>query len=125
MVMLDDRPRFFDERRIAHAGRARRFARHASEAGIEVLDERLSNANAALGPRLHQVDAPARGIHFPSEEQITGTGRQTEAAMHAFVHQRRQGRERLESGFRCVQLKVSRLKKAINCQLSAETRESS
>ncbi len=89
---LDLRARRFDERRVLHAGRTRRDARHAAEAGVEMADERRRHLRAAFEARLHQVDAAARRVHLLAPQHIGRTGRQAEAAVHALVDQRRIGR---------------------------------
>ena len=47
-MMLDRGARFLDERRVAHAGRAGGFARHAAEAGVEMTRDRCAHGDAAL-----------------------------------------------------------------------------
>src|SRR5437867_1747241 len=66
-----------------NARRARRLARAAAEAEIEMTDERLARGDPALGRCAHQVQAPARGIHLLSEREIGRTLRQTDSAVNA------------------------------------------
>ena len=99
IVMFDGGARFLDERRVAHAGRARGFARHAAETGVEVTDHGVGH-DVHLGPALdaglHHVDPAARRVHLLAEQQVARAGRQAEAAVDALVHQRVERGERCE-----------------------------
>ena len=71
------------EMRVVHAGRARRHARQAGEAAIEVFDHRRRRRLAALQHRLGEVDAAARAVELVAQQQIGRAGGEAEAAMHA------------------------------------------
>ena len=81
-----------DERRVLHAGRTRRDARHAAQAGVEVAHERRRHRRAPFEAGFHQIDAPARRIHLLAPQHVGRAGRQAEAAVHARVDERRIGR---------------------------------
>src|SRR5262249_1888856 len=70
------------------AGRARRDAREASEAPVEVLRDGVGPLELALCQPAHQVDAPARRVHLLRPGVPGRTGRQTEAAVDAVVVER-------------------------------------
>ena len=46
---------------------------------------------STFGGEFHQVDAAARRIHFLAPEDVSGTGRQAEAAVHALINDFRGG----------------------------------
>src|SRR5437867_6543601 len=84
--MLGHRARLHDQLVVLHARWARGHTRHAAEATIEVLEDRLRQL-PPLGQRLHQIDAATRRIHLLSPRLIRGAGRQTKTAVHAVVDQ--------------------------------------
>ena len=86
-LALDLRPRRFEQGVVLHARRARRDARHAPEARVDVLHEAVGRGFAAVAPQFHQVDAAAGRIGFLSPQQIGRTRRQTEAAVDAVVEE--------------------------------------
>ena len=69
-----------------HVVDARRTGRHAGQAGqaaVDVLDDLAARRLALFQHVLDEIDAPARGIVFVSEQQIGRAGRGAKAAMHA------------------------------------------
>src|SRR5258708_2137773 len=80
--------RRLDERRVLHARGARGDARHASEARVEMADERRRHRSPFVQRRLHQVNASARRVHLLAPQRIRRTRWQAEAAMHARVDER-------------------------------------
>ena len=72
-----------DQAVVAHARRARGDACHAAEAAVEVLGDRRVQRDGAVEARVHQVDAPARGVHLLAPEHVGRAGRQAEAAVDA------------------------------------------
>src|SRR2546426_10033764 len=52
-----------------------------------MLDHRAVERDRAVEPRLHQLDAPARGIHLLAPEDVGRTCRQAEAAVDAVLRQ--------------------------------------
>ena len=79
--------RRLDQPVVPDTGRARRHARHAAEAAVEVLDDRAVERDRAVEPRLHQLDAAARRVHLLAPEQVRRAGRQAEAAVDAVARQ--------------------------------------
>src|SRR5262249_13921000 len=65
-------------------------AGHATQAAVEVLDERVRQLDRALDEALHQPDPAARrvGLLLP-ERPVRGARRQAEATVDAVVDQRR------------------------------------
>ena len=86
-LALDLRPRGFEQRVVLHARRARGDARHAPEAGVDVLNEAGARGLAAVAPQLHQVNAASRRVGFLSPQEIGRARRQAEAAVDAVVEE--------------------------------------
>ena len=89
MATLDLAARGLDERGVLHAGRTRCHACHAAQTGVEMIDERRRHPGPPFETGLHQIDSAARRIHLLAPQDVGGARRQTEAAMHAFVDERR------------------------------------
>src|SRR2546421_9396346 len=92
VMTLDLRARRFDQLVVLHARWARGEARHAAEAMVEMADVGIRHLRVAFGAELHQVDPPARGIHFLPPGEVGRAGGEAEAAVHALVDQRRRRR---------------------------------
>ena len=86
-LALDLRTRGFEQRIVLHARWARRDARHAAEAGVDVPDEAVAVGLAAVAPQLHQVNAASGRIRLLAPQQIRRAGRQAETAVHAIVEE--------------------------------------
>ena len=83
MVPLDVVARLLDQPVVLHARRAGRHARHAAEATVKVLDDRVAQLDRPVDEPLHQVDAPAGRVHLLVPQRIRRAGRQAEAAVDA------------------------------------------
>ncbi len=89
----------FDKLSVIHAGRAGGHASHAAEAGVEVADPLGSHLCGAFGGELHQIDAPARRIHFLPPQNVGRAHGQAKAAVHALINDGVGGRMmRVKSG---------------------------
>ncbi len=71
VMVLDGGARLLDERRVAHAGRAGRLARHAAEAGVEVLDERRRSCRR--GPRRRRASGRCGRAANPFPARAAGS----------------------------------------------------
>ena len=72
---------------ILDAGRARRFARPAVEAQVEMVMNLVIQLQAAVGNGAHEVDAAARAIRFEAKLEVCRASRGAQAAMHAIQEQ--------------------------------------
>src|ERR687889_99002 len=86
VAALDLLARGLDELVVLHAGRAGRNAGHAPQAQIPVADHLVVH-RLLVEALVHQVDAPARGVHLFPEQHVSRARRQAEAAMHALVYE--------------------------------------
>src|SRR5215217_6139061 len=76
---------------VLHTGGAGGYAGHAPQAQVKVPDHRV--VHRLFGEALvHEVDAPARGVHLLAEEHVCRAGRQTEAAVDTVVDEALVGR---------------------------------
>src|SRR6185437_5375100 len=91
VIALDLGAGVLDEPVVAYPGRAGRHTGHAAEAGVEVPDHRRAQ-RLALDALLHQVDAPARRVHFLAPQHVRGAGGQAESTVDAVVDQLEPGR---------------------------------
>ncbi len=82
-LLLDDGAGALDQAVVADAGRARRDARHAAEAAVEVLRHGRVELDRAVEQRVHQVDASARRVHLLVPEDVGRARRQAEPAVDA------------------------------------------
>ena len=82
-LLLDCCARALDEPVVAHARGARRQARHAPEAAIEVLRHGRVERDRPVEPSVHEVDPPARRVHLLAPEHVGRARRQAEAAVDA------------------------------------------
>ena len=82
-LLLDRRARALDEPVVAHPRGARRQARHAPEAAIEVLRHRRGERDRPVEACVHEVDPPARRVHLLAPEHVGRARRQAEAAVDA------------------------------------------
>src|ERR1700674_341944 len=82
-LSFDLRARSFDEFSVVNTGRARRHASHAAQTAIEVAHPRRIHLRGTLARHLHQINPPARRIHFLPPQHIGGTHWQTKSAVHA------------------------------------------
>src|SRR5690606_36217848 len=71
--------------------RAGGHARHAPEAGVDVLHQR-GRHRLALEALLHEMDPPARRVHLLAPQRVRRAGGQAEPAVHAVVDQPARGR---------------------------------
>ena len=83
VVALDLGADRLDQLVVPHAGWARRHARHAAQARVEVLHIGVVERDRALLAQLHQVDPTAGGVHLLAPQRVGGAGGQAEAAVHA------------------------------------------
>src|SRR5690606_4457087 len=80
---------------------ARGHTGHAAEAGVDVFGEGTFQFDLTALGEIHEVDAPARGVHFLAPQLIRGAGRQAESTVDAFVEQLARRRVRsVETRFR-------------------------
>ena len=101
VVAFNLRARGFNQFAVVHAGGAGGHARHAAQAGVEMAHPFVVQRSRAGGRHVHQVDASARRIHLIAPEEVGGTNRQAEAAVHAFVQNfARRGMVRVKGAFR-------------------------
>src|SRR5579872_122875 len=68
-----------------HAGRARSFARAASEARVEMFGQECIDGRASLGDVLHHENAPARRVGLHAEQPIGRTCLFAHAAARTYV----------------------------------------
>src|SRR5712692_6703353 len=92
VIALNLRARGFDQFIVLYAGRARGHARHAAQTIVKVRHEGIGHLRLAIAGQFHQVNPPARGIHFFMPQTVRRASRQAEAAMHAFADQFHRGR---------------------------------
>ncbi len=85
MLTLDLRPSRFDELAVVNSRGAGGHTRHAAQAFVEMPDPFRVHGGSAFAGHLHQVNAPARGVHFLSPEHIRRAGGETKSAVHALV----------------------------------------
>ena len=91
-VALDLRPGGLQQAVVLHPRRARRHARHAPEAAVDVRREGAVERDLPVLGHLHEVDPPARRVHLLAPQRVGGAGRQAEPAVHAVVEQFLRGR---------------------------------
>src|SRR5262245_22943526 len=89
MALLDLRALLLDERCVLHTRGTGGDTGQTAKTAIEVLHERRAHLDPSFDAGLHQINPPARRIHLLAPEQIRRARRQTEAAVHALVDQRR------------------------------------
>ena len=82
-LLLDDGAGALDQAVVADARRARRHARHAPEAAVEVLGHGCIELDRAVETRVHQVDASARRVHLLVPEDVGRARRKAEPAVDA------------------------------------------
>ncbi len=82
-MLLDLRARHFHELAVLDARRARRLARAAIQAAVNVRDESLAQLEPTLVHQLHLANAPARRIRFLAPQAIRRAMIQTKSAMDA------------------------------------------
>ena len=80
---FDADARLVDEAPVVDPRRARRLARQAGEAAVDVLDGLRRRGAAGLQHFLHEVDAPARRVELVPEQDVGRAGRQAEPAVDA------------------------------------------
>ncbi len=118
-LALDLAARRLDQLPVGHARRAHRLARAAAETEIQVRDRGVGQADAALGQRLDEHDAPARGIHLGTELGERRAVGQAEPAVHATVDTlhalpvKREGRGRTLGGGRGVGHRLRSLPRSV------------
>src|SRR5918998_6399594 len=83
---LDLLARGLDELVVLHAGWAGGNAGHAPEAQVPVAHHLVVH-RLLVEALVHQVDAPARGVHLFTEQHVSRARRQAEATMHALVYE--------------------------------------
>src|SRR5918998_4032384 len=83
---LDLLARGLDELVVLHAGWAGRNAGHAPEAEVPVADHLVVH-RLLVEALVHEVDAPARGVHLLAEEHVRRARRQAEPAVDAVVYE--------------------------------------
>jgi len=81
-VFFDPAPRVVDEVHVVDAGRARRHARQAGEAPVDMFD-RVRGDPPARQHVFDQVYAAARAVEFVAEKDVGRAGRGAESAMGA------------------------------------------
>jgi hypothetical protein len=84
VAALDLRPSRLYELIVLYTRRAGGHAGHAPQAQVEVPDHRVVH-RLFVEALVHEVDAPARGVHLLAEENVRRAGRQTEATVNAVV----------------------------------------
>ena len=82
-MLLDLRARHFDQLAVFDARRARRLARAAVEAAVDVRDEPLAQLQPPLVHQLHLANAPARRIGFLAPQAIRRAMIQAKPAVNA------------------------------------------
>jgi hypothetical protein len=85
-LALDLTASVFDELVVFDAGRAGGHACHAPEAAVDVRLEDIVERGFAEGGFTHEPDASAWRVHLFAPEDISRTGGEAEAAVHALVH---------------------------------------
>src|SRR5262249_8515408 len=73
-----------EERAEPDSRRARGLARPAAQAEVEMAAEDRAQTYPTLGGRSHEVDAPARRVHFLAKHAIGRALRQADPAVHTF-----------------------------------------
>src|SRR5918912_3098941 len=86
VAALDLSPGGLYELVVLHAGRAGCDTGHTPQAQVPVTDHSI--VYRLLGEALvHEVDAPARGVHLLAEKNVGRAGRQAEAAVDTLVYE--------------------------------------
>jgi hypothetical protein len=70
-----------------YTGRASRFAGSAAQTKLKVGLEGPARINPVISRGAHQLDAPARAVHFGVQHGIGWAGRQTETTVNTLVKQ--------------------------------------
>ena len=83
VVLLDLRARRFHQLAVFHAGGARRLARAAIQALIDVLDEGIAQRQSALVDQNNLANSSARRIGFQAPQFVGGAMIQAQAAVNA------------------------------------------
>ena len=83
VLLLDGVAGRLDQPVVADARGARREARHAPEAAIEVRRHGRVQRHRPVEPGVHEVDPTAWGVHLLVPEHVGGARRQAEAAVDA------------------------------------------
>ena len=84
---FDRGPGRLDESVVADSRGTRADARHASEAAVEVLSDRVVEGHGSVEPRVHEVDPAARRIHLLVPEDERRARGEAEAAVDAVRRQ--------------------------------------
>ena len=82
---FDRGPGRLDESVVADSRGTRADARHASEAAVEVLSDRVVEGHGSVEPRVHEVDPAARRVHLHPEDAVRWAGVEAEAAVNALL----------------------------------------
>src|SRR5258706_8232018 len=83
MLLFNERTRRLDEVAVAYTRWARRLAGAAAEAKIEMPHHVRRHRQRSLLEALHEIDAPARRIHFGTQLDVCRACRQAQPAVHA------------------------------------------
>ena len=89
--LLDVHARVVDQVLVMDAGRARRHAREAAQAAVDVLHDGARRGPVVLEHVLDQIDAAARAVELVAEQHVSRARRRAEAAVHALAQDRLAG----------------------------------
>ena len=83
VVALDLTPDIFHEGSESDARRTDSLTVAAEKTELHMLDESIGDADLSLRGGPNEVNPPPWSIHLVAEHEISGTGGQAEAAVHA------------------------------------------